>query len=260
MALSLAPKPSRVRERVTAEEWQMRVDLAACYRLCNLQGWEDRIFTHMSARVPGSDGHYLINPYGLLFDEVTASNLVKIAADGTILEDELSMGYNPGGFTIHGAVHEGRADAHCVIHLHTVAGVAVSCQKDGLLPLQQGSLMISADLTYHDYEGIALDLDERERLIKNLGYKNNMILKNHGLLTVGETVGQAFARIYALNRVCEIQVAAQAGGNADLAPLSVGMQQRVTGQGRPAGRMATANKAWAAYLRRLDKLDTSYKD
>ena len=199
----------------------MRVDLAACYRLCNLQGWEDLIFTHMSARVPGSDGHYLINPYGLLFDEVTASNLVKIAADGTILEDELSMGYNPGGFTIHGAVHEGRADAHCVIHLHTVAGVAVSCQKDGLLPLQQGSLMISADLAYHDYEGIALDLDERERLIKNLGHKNNMILKNHGLLTVGPTIADAFLAMFNLQRACEIQVRALSANVTQVDPRIV---------------------------------------
>jgi ribulose-5-phosphate 4-epimerase/fuculose-1-phosphate aldolase len=246
-----------VRDRVSAEEWQVRIDLAACYRLCNMLGWEDLIFTHISARVPGTDGQYLINPYGLLFDEVTASSLVKIAADGAILEDAFGLGYNPGGFTIHGAVHEGRADAHCVIHLHTVHGVAVSCQRDGLLPLQQGAMMIAPGLAYHDYEGIALDLDERSRLIANLGERNHMILRNHGLLTVGATVGQAFARMYALDRACEIQIAAQAG-NATIAPAHA-VLDKVTAQGRPAGKDETAALAWQAYLRRLDRKDASYK-
>lgn len=249
---------SRIRDRVSAEEWQVRVDLAACYRLCNMQGWEDLIFTHMSARVPGTDGEYLINPYGLLFDEVTASNLVRITADGTVLEDETGLGYNPGGFTIHGAVHEARADAHCVIHLHTVAGVAVSCQESGLLPIQQGSLMMVEDITYHTYEGIALDLGERARLIANLGQSNHMILRSHGLLTTGETVGQAFVRLYALNRACEIQIAAQAGGAALITPDRP-VREKVTAQGRPAGKGETAALTWAAYLRRLDRIDPSYK-
>ena len=177
----------------------MRVDLAAFYRLAALHGWNDYIFNHISARIPGPERHYLLNPFGLFFDEITASNLVKIDLAGNVLLDETGLGVNIGGYVIHGAVHEAREDAHCVGHLHTVEGVAVSAQKDGLLPLNQDALGLIDDIAYHDFEGIALDVDERERLVSNLGDKNLLILRNHGLLSVGATIPLAFTRMRALN-------------------------------------------------------------
>ena len=245
--------------KTSAEEWQLRVDLAACYRLAALYGWDDLIFTHMSARVPGKGGEYLLNPMGLLFEEVTASSLVKVAADGTVLVDQTGLGINPGGFVIHGAVHEARSDAHCVIHLHTIESVAVSCQKDGLLPLQQGAMMLAADIAYHDYEGVALDVEERTRLNANLGQKNYMLLRNHGLLTTGATVAEAFVRAYSLHRACKIQIAAQAGG-AVLNIPSQAVRDKVSQQSRSAGPSRSTHIAWSALLRRLDRTDSSYRD
>jgi ribulose-5-phosphate 4-epimerase/fuculose-1-phosphate aldolase len=251
-------KESSVRSCVSPEEWQVRVDLAACYRLAYQFGWDDLIFTHMSARVPDAPDQYLLNPMGLLFDEVTASSLVKVAADGTVLLDETGLGINPGGFVIHGAVHEARPDSNCVIHLHTVESVAVSCQKDGLLPLQQGAMMLAADVAYHDYEGIALDTEERTRLNANFGQKNYMILRNHGLLTSGGTVGDAFVRAYSLQRACQIQIAAQAG---ELQFPSEAVREKVRAQAKPKGPVSKNNAiAWAGLIRRLDRTDPGYKD
>lgn len=248
-----------VRDQVSAEEWRVRCDLAACYRLAHGLGWEDTIFTHFSARVPGPETHYLLNPLGYLFDEVTASSLVKVDVMGNIVLDPTGLGINPAGWIIHGSVHEARADAHCVMHTHTVAGVGVSCQPGGLLPINQQALTIVHDLAYHDFEGIALDGDERARLVAHLGDKNNLILRNHGLLTVGETVGAAFLRMYALSRTCEIQVHAQAGGAA-IAPLPDAVIDRVRAQTRKpgGGPIKAADLAWAAMLRRLDRQGVTY--
>lgn len=254
-----AIKTSSVRARVSAAEWQARVELAACYRLVAMHGWDDLIFTHMSARVPDAPHDYLLNPLGLLFEEITASALVKVAADGTVLLDDTGLGINPGGFVIHGAVHEARPDANCVIHLHTVESVAVSCQRDGLLPIQQGAMMLADNIAYHDYEGVALDTEERVRLNAHLGDKNLMLLRNHGLLTLGAGVGEAFTRAYSLQRSCEIQIAAQAGGAPLIVP-SQAVRDKVRAQTRPKGPSRSAGLAWAALLRKLDRADQSYKD
>src|SRR5271170_4966139 len=175
-------KTKQGKDRYSAEEWQIRVDLAAAYRLVAHFGWDDLIFTHISARVPGGQHHFLINPFGLLFDEITASSLVKIDMDGNIVE-QTPYKVNPAGFTIHSAVHGAREDAACVLHLHTVAGNGVACQEQGLLPLNQTSMVLNGQVTYHEYEGIAFNHDERPRLVKDLGDKNAMILRNHGTLT-----------------------------------------------------------------------------
>src|SRR5881394_3901833 len=197
--------------QVTAEEWAVRTDLAAAYRAVALYGWDDLVFTHISARVPGPDHHFLINPYGMFFEEITASSLVKIDLEGRkVMESPFEI--NPAGFTIHSAVHEAREDARCVIHLHTVDGVAVSCQKGGLLAISQQSLFPLASLAYHDYEGVALEPAEKKRLVKDLGERSSMILRNHGLLTCAETVADAFLYMYILQKACEVQVRAQAGG------------------------------------------------
>lgn len=250
---------SGVRACVSEAEWQVRVELAACYRLAAMFGWDDLIFTHMSARVPDAPGQYLLNPLGLLFEEVTASSLVKVAAAGAVLLDQTGLGINPGGFVIHGAVHETRPDAHCVIHLHTIAGVAVSCQRDGLLPIQQGAMMLAHNVAYHDYEGVALDVDERARLNANLAEKNLMILRNHGLLVLGRTVGEAFVRTYSLQRSCEIQIAAQAGGAALVTPEQ-SVRDKVAAQTRPKGPSRSSQLAWKALLRKLDRRDPGYKE
>ena len=200
-----------LRGSVSAEEWKARVDLAAMYRLVALHGWDDMIFTHISHRVPGPDHHFLINPYGMLFEEITASSLVKIDLDGNVIQ-ETEYFINPAGFTIHSAVHAARDDAHVVIHLHTDDGVAVSCQKDGLMPLSQTSMLVRHDLAYHDYEGVALDLGERERLVADLGTKNAMLLYNHGTMAVGGTAAEAFMRMFFLERACTMQIRALSAG------------------------------------------------
>src|SRR5438128_12496102 len=207
-----------VRERVSKEEWQARVDLAAAYRLVALYGWDDLIFTHISARVPGAGHHFLLNPYGMMFDEVTASSLVKIDLEGNkVVESPYFI--NPAGFTIHSAVHEAREDALCVMHLHSDYGIAVSAQKEGLLPLSQQAMFALASLAYHDYEGLALDEEEKPRLVADLGNKNYMILRNHGLLTTGRTAAEAFLGMFLLERACEIQILAQSGVG-ELSPIS----------------------------------------
>ena len=244
-----------VREQVSPEEWQARVDLAAAYRLVAMHGWDDLIFTHISARVPNSDHHFLINPYGYLFEEITASSLVKVDLDGNILSETDSF-INPAGYTIHSAVHAVREDAGCVLHLHTDAGVGVSCHESGLLPITQNALTVIEDVAYHAYEGIALNLDERERLQRDLGIKNMMILRNHGTMAVGTTVAEAWTRIFFLERACAQQVASLAGGKYVVPPDSV--QQTTMEQGR--GLPMLAPLCWAGLMRKLDRLDPSFRD
>jgi ribulose-5-phosphate 4-epimerase/fuculose-1-phosphate aldolase len=242
---------------VSPEEWQARVDLAATYRLVAHYGWDDMIFTHISARVPGPEHHFLINPYGMLFEEITASSLVKIDVDGNKVVDS-PYPVNPAGFTIHSAIHMNREDAHCVIHLHTTDGIAVSAQADGLLPLDQHAMMVTGDLSYHDYEGIALDLDERDRLVHDIGDKHIMMLRNHGTLSVGRTCADAFLRIYYLERACSMQVRALAGGvkwNA----ANQGVPEKTAMQGKMAFEGMIGGLAWPALLRKLDRMDPSYK-
>src|SRR5437762_12210650 len=209
--MSSAFRRTTVREQVTGEEWRTRVDLAAAYRLVAHYGWDDLIFTHISARVPGGEHHFLLNPYGMMFDEVTASSLVKVDLDGNKVMDSPYQ-VNPAGFTIHSAVHAARTDALCVMHLHTVYGIAVSAQKEGLRPISQQSMFALASLAYHDYEGLALDEAEKPRLVGDLGTKHFMILRNHGLLTIGRTAAEAFLGMFLLERACKIQILSQAGG------------------------------------------------
>jgi len=244
--------------KVSAEEWQLRVDLAATYRLVAMYGWDDMIFTHISARVPGPEHHFLINPYGLLFEEITASSLVKIDVDGNKVVDS-PYPVNPAGFTIHSALHMNRDDAHCVIHLHTDDGVAVSAQADGLLPLDQHAMLVNGDIAYHDYEGIALDLDERDRLVADIGSdKHVMMLRNHGTLTLGKSCADAFMRMYYLERACTMQVRALAGGAKPNWP-NQGVPEKTSAQGSMAFEGILGMLAWPALLRKLDRIDPSYR-
>jgi len=197
--------------KVSEAEWALRVDLAAAYRMIADYGWDDLIFTHLSVRIPGPEHHFLLNPYNLMFEEVTASSLIKVDIEGNAV-DPTPFITNPAGFTIHSAIHMAREDAQAVMHLHTPAGQAVSAQAEGLLPLTQAAMLVRDDIAYHDYEGIAVDLDERERIVADLGSKNMMLLRNHGTLSVGQTIGEAFIRLYTLERACQAQVMALAGG------------------------------------------------
>ena len=239
--------------QVSEAEWKARVDLAAMYRLTALYGWDDMIFTHISHRVPGPEHHFLINPYGFLFEEITASSLVKVDLDGQIVQDTPYF-INPAGFTIHSAVHAAREDAHVVMHLHTDDGVAVSCQKDGLLPLSQTSMLVRHDLAYHDYEGVALDHGERERLVADIGTKNSMMLYNHGTLTVGATAADCFLRMFMLERACSMQVRALTAGRDGVLHGTEEVQAVVKGQSNPQGMQTVANTlAWPALLRRVHR-------
>jgi ribulose-5-phosphate 4-epimerase/fuculose-1-phosphate aldolase len=246
------------RGRVSDEEWALRVDLAACYRLVALYGWDDLIFTHISARVPGPEDHFLINAYGLLFEEMTASSLVKVDLDGNVVLDS-PYPVNPAGFTIHSAIHAARNDAGCVLHTHTRAGVAVSAQADGLLPLSQISLLPYASLAYHDYEGIALNEDEKPRLVADLGDRNFLILRNHGLLTVGGSVAEAFLFMYALETACQTQIAAMSGGG-QLIHVNDAIVKGITAQVDQVLKGSGANLAWPGLLRKLDRRDASYRE
>lgn len=241
--------------RVSAEEWQARVDCAALYRLVALHGWDDMIFTHISMRVPGPDHHFLINPYGYLFEEITASSLVKVDLDGNIVAPTPHY-INPAGFTIHSAIHAAREDALCVIHLHTDAGVGVSAQKDGLLPLTQNALLMLPQLSYHGYEGVALNLDERERLVADLGDKKLMLLRNHGTLAVGMSAAEAFVGIFFLERACAQQVAALSGGADKVLVAPDAAQEETAGQSRGLGMVA--GLAWPALKRKLDRANPGY--
>jgi ribulose-5-phosphate 4-epimerase/fuculose-1-phosphate aldolase len=246
-----------VRERVSREEWQMRVDLAAAYQLAAIYKWTDLIYTHFSARVPGTED-FLINPYGLMFDEITASNLVRIDAAGKVVDDPLELGYNEAGFVIHGCVHEARPEINCVIHTHTRAGVAVSAMKCGLLPISQHAMRVQQQVTYHDYEGIALNMSERERMAKNLGKTSKaMILRNHGLLALGETVREAFEMMYYLDCACQIQIDAMAAGLDNVLQMSKSAADTATEQVQRPDRPA-AHKDWPALLRMLERRGIDY--
>ncbi|MGA0602834.1 class II aldolase/adducin family protein [Caulobacter sp. KR2-114] len=234
----------------SATEWQARVDLAALYRLVALHGWDDMIFTHISARIPGADHHFLINPYGVFFEEMTASALVKIDLDGRVIEGDGLI--NPAGFTIHSAVHAARPEARFVMHLHSRSGVAVACQADGLLPLSQHALIILPRLAYHDYEGIALDLSERERLVADLGDRVAMILRNHGTLAVGATAAECWLNMYYLEQACDQQVRALSAGRDGLLLAPDAARAAVRAQ-VARGREKLASLAWPGALRRLDR-------
>ena len=253
MSAVLKPSKSKsVKQRVSKEEWDLRVDLAAAYQLAAIFKWTDLIYTHFSARLMGQD-EFLINPYGLMFEEITASNLIRIGHDGKVLDDPLGIGYNEAGFVIHGCVHEARPEAQCVIHTHTRAGVAVSAMKCGLLPISQHAMRVQRQVSYHDYEGIALDMDERTRMAKNLGKTSKaMILRNHGLLTLGESVRAAFELMYYLDCACQIQVDAMAGGMDNVIQMSSKAGDTAAEQFERPGR-PSSHKDWPALLRLLDR-------
>ena len=248
---------SSIKDQVSQEEWELRQNLAACYNLVAHYGWDDLIFTHISARVPGPDKHFLINPYGMMFDEVTASSLVKVDLEGNkILDGEYDI--NPAGFTIHSAIHEVREDAHVVMHLHTNAGVAVSAQKEGLLPISQQALFPLTGLAYHEYEGVALREDEKVRLQADLGDKYFMLLRNHGLLTCAETVADAFLYMFIFQRACEIQLLAQSGGTP-LTPVPDQIVQGMQLAAKQVTNQAGGALAWPGLLRKLDRICAPYK-
>lgn len=254
-----AKRQNDIRAQVSAEEWQVRVDLAACYRLVALYGWDDIVFTHISARVPGplhdDPHHFLINPYGMMFEEITASSLVKVdEACAKVLDSPYPV--NPAGFVIHSAIHFGRPDVQCVLHTHTPDGVAVAAQKDGLLPISQQATIALASLSYHDYEGIAVNDAEKARLVSDLGSSTSFILRNHGLLTVGPAVADAFLMMFNLQRACEIQVRAQGAAVTAVDPrILAGVKANAEKVTRGLGGQI----AWPALLRKLDRLDSSYK-
>ncbi|MCH1929570.1 class II aldolase/adducin family protein [Shewanella sp. A25] len=246
-----------VKDLVSAEEWQQRVDLAACYRLVALYGWDDLIFTHISARVPGPEHHFLINPYGMTFDEITASSLVKVDLNGNkVMDSEYDI--NPAGFTIHSAVHAARENALCVLHTHSINGVAVSAQKEGVLPISQQSILILSSLGYHDYEGVALREDEKPRLVRDLGDKSFLMLRNHGLLTAASTIADAFVNMYFFEATCMIQVRAQAGG--ELTTVHPAIIETAQAQAAQVTRNIGGALAWPALLRKLDRVNPGYAD
>jgi ribulose-5-phosphate 4-epimerase/fuculose-1-phosphate aldolase len=246
-----------LKQVVSAEEWQLRVELAACYRLVALYGWTDLVFTHISARVPGPEHHFLINPYGLMFEEITASSLVKVDQECNKVIDS-PFPVNPAGFTIHSCIHEARHDVGCVLHTHSRAGVAVSAQKCGVLPISQQSTFILGSLAYHGYEGLAVRDDEKPRLQDDLGTNNFLMLRNHGLLTVGKTVADAFLNMYFFEAVCKIQLDAQAGG--ELIYVNPKILDGVAQAMKVAGAGQGANIAWPALLRKVARADPGYKD
>lgn len=243
-----------IKDQVSEAEWALRCDLAATYRLCALHGWEDHIFTHISVRLPNEDGktRFLMNPYGVSFEEMTATALIVVDEDGEVIGDTPYFS-NPAGFTIHSALHMARADAHCVLHLHSPYGVAVSAQQDGLLPITQFAMVVHDDVAYHDYEGLATDLEERERLVRDMGNHGNLILRNHGTLTIGENCALAFLRMYFLEQACRAQILAQ----SDTKPprlCTPEVSAKVYDQGSPAFKAGMGdNLAWPAFLRKLKR-------
>jgi ribulose-5-phosphate 4-epimerase/fuculose-1-phosphate aldolase len=254
----MAQQQPCVRDQVTPEEWEQRVALAAAYRLVAHFGWDDLIFTHLSARVPGGEHHFLVNPYGITFDEVTASNLIKVDLAGNkVVASPYAV--NPAGFIIHSAIHAARDNAKCVFHVHSVNGVAVSAQKNGLLPISQQSIFVLSSLAYHDYEGVALREDEKPRLVRDLGEKNFFMLRNHGLITVADNVPDAFLSLYIFESACMIQVRALAGGGELIAidPRTIASAKQ---QAETATKAALGALPWPALLRKLDRIDPSYRD
>lgn len=258
----MSPAEARLKEvqsTMVPGEWEQRVNLAACYRLIAYYGWDDLVDTHISARVPGGEHHFLINPYGLMFDEITASSLVKVDLGGNQLtESEYSI--NPAGFTIHSAIHEVREDAGCVLHLHTPDGTAVASCMEGLLPLNQTAQLVTGDLAYHDYEGIALDHDERPRIQKDLGTKNHLLLRNHGTLTVGRSVASAFERMFHLERACTMQVRTRMLGPTayPVEKLVIEKNEKLVSDPDRSDLRST-KLVWPPLLRKLDRIDPSYK-
>ena len=242
--------------KVSDEEWAIRVDLACAYRMVAYYGWDDLIFTHLSARIPGEEHHFLLNPYQLMFEEVTASSLVKVDVQGNPVEPTPFI-TNPAGFTIHSAIHMAREDAHAVMHVHTPAGQAVSAHSEGLLPLTQTAMLVRQDIAFHDYEGVAVDLDERERLVANLGDKSAMILRNHGTLALGRNVGECFVKLYFLERACQAQVMAlSAGSDVNMPPQG---SPEVTAEQGAIGLNVAANLlAWPALKRKAFRLDPGF--
>lgn len=252
-----AARPTSLKDQVSAEEWQARVDLAAAYRLMAHFGWDDLVFTHVSSRVPGEEGHFLINPYGWMFDEITASSLVKIDYRGQPV-GEAAHAVNPAGFVIHSAIHAARHDAGCVMHSHTLNGCAVAAQAGGLLPLSQQSLFVLSSLAYHDYEGVAVNDDEKPRLVEHMGSNNFLMLRNHGLLTAGASVADAFLAMYTFESACAIQVRAQAGGG-ELKHINPAILAAIQAQAKKVTHGLGGALAWPGLLRKLDRLDPSFR-
>ncbi|MEO8385823.1 MAG: class II aldolase/adducin family protein [Betaproteobacteria bacterium] len=248
-----------LKNNVSSEEWQTRVDLAACYRLVAQYGWDDLVYTHITAKIPGVENQFLINPYGLMFAEITASSLVKIDLGGNKIDADNPFPVNPAGFTIHSAIHAARHDAKCVLHVHTPNGIAVSAQKNGVLPISQQSIFVLASLAYHSYEGVALNDDEKPRLVSDLGDKIFFMLRNHGLLTVGETIADAFQAMYIFETTCMIQVRAQAGGG-ELIPIPQPILDGAQAQAKAVTRGLGGNLAWPGLLRKLDRIDSSFRE
>ncbi|MBF7072337.1 class II aldolase/adducin family protein [Glaciecola sp. MH2013] len=245
-----------LKNQVSSEEWNTRVDLAAAYRMVAHYGWDDLVFTHISARVPGPEHHFLINPYGMMFDEVTASSLVKVDIRGNkVMESDFDI--NPAGFIIHSAVHESREDAKCVMHLHTNAGIAVSTLKEGLQAYSQQSLFALSSLSYHDYEGVALNPDEKSRLVADLGSTMFMILRNHGLLTCGSSIAEAFTFMYLLQRSCEIQLQAQATGQ-EMLKIPDQILAGIQAQAKEVTKSAGGELAWPGILRKLNRTNPGF--
>ena len=243
----------------SAEEWSLRVDLAAAYRLVAYFHWDDLVFTHITARVPGPEHHFLINPYGMMFEEITASSLVKINLRGEKMSDS-PWPVNPAGFTIHSAIHGARSDVQCVLHTHTLNGVAVSAQRNGVLPVSQQSIFVLQNLAYHDYEGVALREDEKARLVHDLGNKSFLMLRNHGLLTCGRSIPEAFQLMYTFESTCAIQIRAQSGGS-ELIPIQSAIIETAAEQARQVSNgMGPDKLIWPGLLRRLDRLDPSYRE
>ena len=242
--------------KVSEEEWAIRLDLACAYRMVAHYGWDDLIFTHLSARIPGPEHHFLLNPYNLMFEEVTASSLVKVDVNGNPV-DPTPFITNPAGFTIHSAIHMAREDAHAVMHLHTPAGQAVSAHSEGLMPLTQTAMLIRGEIAFHEYEGVAVDLDERERLVADLCEKNAMILRNHGTLAVGKNVGECFIRLYYLERACQAQIMALSAGDSLNRPPQ-GSPEITAQQGAVGLPLAANFLAWPALKRKAYRLDPSF--
>jgi ribulose-5-phosphate 4-epimerase/fuculose-1-phosphate aldolase len=251
-----APNHS-IQQQVSEQEWRLRVDLAACYRLVALYGWSDLVFTHISARIPGPEHHFLINPYGLMFDEITASSLVKVDLQCN-KQMESPYPVNPAGFVIHSALHAAREDAQCVLHTHTRAGVAVSAQRAGVLPISQQSTFVLGSLAYHDYEGVAIRDDERQRLVADIGHRNYLMLRNHGLLTVGRSIADAFLAMYIFETTCQIQIAAQAGGG-ELVQVNPQIVSGVAHAMKVQTEGVGGAFVWPSLLRKLDRTDPGYK-
>jgi ribulose-5-phosphate 4-epimerase/fuculose-1-phosphate aldolase len=256
--LKSVPAQSDASKHFSPEEWALRVDLAAAYRLVAHFRWDDLVFTHITARLPGPEHHFLINPYGMMFDEITASSLVKIDLGGNKVGDS-PWPINPAGFTIHSAIHAARHDIQCVLHTHTLNGIAVSAQKNGVLPLSQQSIFVLQSLAYHDYEGLALREDEKPRLVADLGAKAFLMLRNHGLLTVGRSVAEAFQAMYLFEAACAIQIRAQAGGG-ELISVRRNIIDTAMEQAREVSNgMGPQQLIWPGLLRRLDRIDNSYR-